>query len=109
MTNIEKAIKFAVDGNYTPKGYNFEQRVNSWKVQALSKVIHKERFLLDPFFWQALGKSLKWDELEDGRKWESRKFGFMPVWLHQWHYFIDALAEGKTAEEAMGVIISSNK
>lgn len=48
--------------------------------------------VLDPKFWEALGKSLKWERAE----YEGEIY--MEGWLCFWHYFIDHLAEGKTIE-----------
>lgn len=52
---------------------------------------------LDPLFWQALGKACGW-RMEDPFNRENtgdRK----EAWLHYWHRFIDALSEGRTADD----------
>lgn len=96
---MKEAIQKAIEGGWKPTGYGkFSDNAISYKVQAVMKIKYKERIFLDPLFWKALGKSLGWDELEDGRKWESAKFGFMPVCKYRWHCFIDHLADGKSAE-----------
>jgi hypothetical protein len=62
---------------------------------------HANTILLDPLAWQSVGKTRGWDELTDGRKWESTKFGFMPVWKYYWHRFIDHLADGLSIEDSL--------
>lgn len=44
--------------------------------------------LMNPLFWQSLGKAMGWYKGDLGRD----------EWEKQWHYFIDHLAEGKDAE-----------
>ena len=50
--------------------------------------------LLDPAFWQSLGKALGWDE--GALTSPTYKGGWM--WRHQWHRFIDHLADGGTPD-----------
>lgn len=73
-----------------------------------------------PTFWQALGKEMGWDKKVvirrgtvlgnwcappnsglRGECFEEVGFGmdYVDAWLFRWHSFIDALAEGRTAEE----------
>lgn len=44
--------------------------------------------LLDPLFWQALGKAMGWEFRSDHKE----------PWKKEWHRFIDHLAEGKDVE-----------
>lgn len=86
MTNIETAIKAAIDAGYEPKNYNGYNKNVPLVVLP---------FLLDPLAWQAMGKSLGWYE------------HISPVtWRDKWHRFIDALSEGDTYEDAMGKILN---
>lgn len=74
--------------------------------------------LLDPPFWQSLGKAMGWevgcsyidcwDRCEPwngGGKYTGYwchthdEVSTMPIWLKYWHCFIDHLAENKTIEE----------
>jgi hypothetical protein len=60
-------------------------------------------FLLNPAFWQCLGKALGWDSV-GAKCWfcemhGSARYSGKPEWLYHWHRFIDHLADGKTAEE----------
>lgn len=63
-----------------------------------------ERMVLDPLFWQSLGKAMGW-----GKKCFCQKIremchprceeeGYAEGWEIQWHRFIDHLAENKSAE-----------
>lgn len=63
---------------------------------------------LDPLFWQSIGKAMGWSkELVcarcglhgcDNCYFENR-WVIQQEWLYQWHRFVDALAEGKSAED----------
>ena len=62
-----------------------------------------EKLLLDPKFWQYLGKSLGWrehsefiGEEKDTTMGHIRAYKNQAEWLYQWHKFIDNLAEGRT-------------
>lgn len=105
---IQKAVEYGwiTDGSCALKG--------TWIAR------HEQmRAILDPLFWQALGKSMDWEKEEyhenDGievmavgrhecnNKCISRMnyYGFEwkgQVWLFQWHRMIDHLAEGGTIE-----------
>lgn len=81
MSNIEQAIQKAIEGGYGKGREDFIRKLPEF---ALSQV------WLDPLFWQALGKSLGWDEdISEGNN---------PEWQAYWHQFIDHLASGKDAE-----------
>jgi hypothetical protein len=60
--------------------------------------------LLDPLFWQSLGKAMRWDDdfvksVAQGIKCGTCRFhGEKPVWKQCWRNFIDHLAEGRTPE-----------
>lgn len=123
---MEKAIKLAIEGGYKwKKSSNF--RINGqeiiWRNEAGSWIeqLLREQLLLDPLFWQALGKSLGWEEHGD----EYRLKGYMKMhkdgsvtsdlrsvwegWQYAWHRFIDHLAEGKDAESFFTTLLSSNQ
>jgi hypothetical protein len=68
-----------------------------------SFVVPMEGTFLDPLFWQALGRALGWEQalrtvhaVDHGRPTVVTRTEHS--WLAQWHRFIDALAEGHTAE-----------
>ena len=97
---MEKAIKKAKEGGY--KAGSFADDGGRYE-------------LLDPLFWQALGKAMGWKDMFMGepidkkmQKWldEREKETGEPYnksckregWLHYWLTFILHLAEGKDAE-----------
>jgi hypothetical protein len=53
-----------------------------------------QAILLDPLFWQSLGKAMGWGIEPSGSIWQGKQ-----QCLIYWHDFIDALAEGQTAEQ----------
>jgi hypothetical protein len=64
-------------------------------------VVPVEETFLDPRFWQALGRTLRWGEVCDlaitcvhGDEECQRCRGY--YWMYQWHCFIQALADGST-------------
>lgn len=52
-----------------------------------------EQILLDPAFWQCLSKAEGWE----CKRHKACKADLK--WKKKWHSFIDALADGKTADE----------
>lgn len=135
---MKNAIKKALSGGWQPKGITFSIEAMSYKVQALDKVKYKERFLLDPLFWQALGKSLGWDEhfvgkhysninADDGSLVEVSKTGKHTCnehcitrinhgvewadqeWLYRWHSLVDHLANGGDADSFFEALIPNQK
>ena len=54
----------------------------------------QERMLLDPLFWQALGRRLGWQEYDTEQGGRYTEAG----WKEQWHRFITHLISGKDAE-----------
>lgn len=94
---MEKAIKIAIEN-----GWN---KLDTWHDNPKTEVFcadglcgtrlgahedHKlpEEIVLDPLFWQSLGKGLGWKPLgADGDGNDN--------WLYYWHRFIDHLASGK--------------
>lgn len=55
----------------------------------------------DPLFWQSLGKALGWgDESECPLACCGGICPInIPMWQSQWHRFVDALSEGKSADD----------
>ena len=84
---MEEALNKAIEAGY----------VNNQGVLYFGQGI-PQIILLDPLFWQALGKSLGWKTaIYDGYA------GSIPEikdsWVYYWHRFIDHLAEGRQPEE----------
>jgi hypothetical protein len=90
MTSLETCIREAVEnGGYPGSGY-FSYKSLGAKQQA------ENYMLLDPLFWQSLGRA---------RGWHKEPFAMNGAWLMadsewklNWFRFIDHLAEGKDAE-----------
>ena len=99
---IKEAISLAVEGGWkAPYDYaTFEATENYvyFYPKHGGRIDYAMGFvLLDPAFWQALGKSLGWKE-GMGIYREPGHFE-LTEWWSQWHNFIDHLAEGGKAEE----------
>lgn len=88
---METAIKKAIEGGYeVERGYAVEKTVGN-----------RDRFaLLDPLFWQALGKVCRWE------KHAAFEMGYDHCWICNWHHFIDALVEGKSPDEFFNQLLS---
>lgn len=103
MSNIEKAIKIAEKNGHVRERY----MSGEWVSVGIT--------LLDPTFWQALGKGLGWENRvcffcgEKYRKIDGEYHEYcdkcskpfheeIPEYKYHWHRFIDHLAEGKDAE-----------
>lgn len=92
---IELAIKRAIKAGFKPSYDSLDSFIlddpKHWDESLVC------RSLLDPAFWQSLGKALGWKQvyercLNDGSKSQARE------WVYQWHRFIDHLVQGKDAE-----------
>ena len=71
-----------------------------WKLDYDTEPVDAENYrfflsspLLDPLAWQAVGKTRGW-------KYKSYK-EYEWQWQHEWHRFIDHLADGLSIEEAL--------
>ena len=105
---MEQAIKLAIEGGWGGKlkpnvviekleneciGFHYPD-----KYDGVSMSVYD--ILMQPIFWQALGKSLGWDEGEiDDKTYGDGKYSQDWMWIHKWHSFIDHIAEGKDKEE----------
>ena len=104
---VEKAIKKAVEAGFEDAVYLGNEKDGSFA--DISDT------LLNPSFWQFLGKALGWDKFgKDTIKsvrglpkyiqpktksiCSSKGQDNVLLWLYHWHDFIDYLAEGKTAK-----------
>ena len=107
---IQTAIERALEG-----GWNAEECAPP--IGSRDK-FNIERMLIDPSFWQALGKSLGWkrvckrcgdesmakslgacDLCEGQGRDRALLFRFQDAWLFHWHELIDHLAEGKSIKD----------
>lgn len=128
MDNIKTFIEDAVKGGWDSHGgwISFEERINDWYFydapdKSKGTAMTSAEILLDPLAWQAVGKTKGWGRFKkhkidekvdilrcvdcgkkphvgDGICTENREF----AWDVQWHRFIDALAEGKSINDALG-------
>ena len=110
---IEQAIGKAIEGGYMPFKRGrlvFNKKTESWWHQwgdinedgdkvtfenptAWHSLQYFNKLLLDPSFWQSLGKAIGWGENQ-----YSPGEGLVDGWLYYWHNFIDHLADGGTIE-----------
>lgn len=126
MNKIHQAIKLAIENGY---GHSFwrtrlqRDPDTEWTSQEWEEVFDFDvinKCLLDPLFWQALGKALGWSDvmaiiesdvmamienenilsklLAHAIKESREKIGYYPMWVYRWHKFIDNLVEGKDIE-----------
>lgn len=97
---MKEAIQKAIEGGYknyvlcSEHGYEYGQ---VW---------------LDPLFWQALVKSMGWDDLVN--YWTClNSDGTSKIYLNRWenemHNFIDHLAKGKDTEEFFNNLINNKQ
>lgn len=85
---IQQAIQKAIEG-----GWEY------WRGEIPSVTGHgdlfvDEKMVLDPLFWQALGKAMGWKDVRIPRHLDDVDGRLQIGWLYYWHYFIDNLAEG---------------
>lgn len=87
---MEKAIKRAIEGGWEDKMFGMDCETDTF-----------DHALLDPLFWQALGKAERWEESTvhscifcDGNDEGSGDY-LGPEWKWQMHRFIDHIIEGK--------------
>jgi hypothetical protein len=114
MTHIEQAIKQAVEkGGWIPTGIE-AHKITGWelddgvlkvmgtynKIKAVTDYVLVEQILLDPSFWQALGKARGWGIEPSGSISQGQA-----QWLIYWHHFIDHLAAGKDAESFFATLV----
>lgn len=95
---MERAIKKAIDGGWRHKNVETEDEEPAM-IRFVVSNPHKT--LLDPLFWQALGKAEGWEKYEAGRPFyvgadRSRNY---PEWKREWHLLIDHLARGGSIDE----------
>jgi len=99
---MEKAIKKAIKG-----GYNGVALPNNQWIGI--QVIIKEYYawiLLDPLFWQALGKVEGWIDDVDN------EYGLTPIviceWKENWHKFIDHLVNGGNIDKFFDKLLTQS-
>lgn len=90
---MENAINLARDGGwYAPSMNWFSSTPDERKLMT-------KGVLLDPLFWQALGKALEWPKYSEyGGFTADEEPREIESWLAHWHLFIDHLASGKDVD-----------
>ena len=121
---IEEALHTATEAGYHVNssdgveayysGANSEYSVWIRKDNDSSFIVVVAETFLDPVFWRALGRVLRWQgnippdfalhwDVIDDRVHENIAHDLLvkgiPMWLYHWHRFVDYLAEGKTPED----------
>lgn len=97
---IERAVKLAiVEGGYRGD-YNIE--INNGEIFTFGKRIDTNEIFLDPKFWQALSRAEGWNQ-------GLIKGYYSYEWIDKMHSFIDALIEGRTAEEFFADLLTKSQ
>lgn len=91
MTEIETTINEAIEGGYNPG----VEGSGSYTAKYHSDM------LLDPKFWQAVGKVRGWEENVISQWGRNGYFSIDEKWRHYQLTFIDYLADGLTIEAAL--------
>jgi len=91
MTHTEQAIKEAAEkGGYDDSAVHLVlDAMTQYDYDATVNLI-----VLDPLFWQALGKARGWQD-------DYHTTG----WRRNWHHFIDHLAQGNDAESFFAQLV----
>lgn len=91
MTPTEQIIRDAIEGGCS----NDEQHANY--ILYLPDYA-KCQLWIDPEFWRCTGKTRGWNDEETGLCGMPNE---VECWEHQWHHFIDHLADGRSIEQAL--------
>lgn len=81
---IQKAIESAIEGGFMPDVMNWDT--------VSHRELYIKSFMLNPKFWQALGKTMEWKEWPGLDK--------DAEWYTEWHRMIDMLVDSKTIEQS---------
>ena len=90
---IEQAIQKAIESGFPIYG-----KTDVGFFEEFSPVDWAYEFLLDPEFWQSLGKAMGWAEKQCVCNGYSSQCACDPQWLNQQHELIDHIADGGTIE-----------
>jgi hypothetical protein len=104
MNNTLKAVERAVEGGWVPFSYEEPLSLN---------LVAQKAILLDPAFWQALGRVEGWNLLQYS-PWAIRdsEGDFVeekvPEYIVHMHRLIDHLADGGTIEQFFTNLLTSD-
>lgn len=107
---MEKAIRSAIEGGWGKNPFNgklvtfhWDKMGNNFRKAEIQEVngatMSVNDILLDPLFWQALGKAEGWKEDD---------LVYLPrcqTWSWKWHRFIDHIADGKSIDSFFGELL----
>lgn len=93
---MNNAIKKAIEG-----GYRKATGLDWLYVERYFDTHQRTALLLDPLFWQALGKAEGWNK---DKTFEGDGITLIS-WKREWHKFIDHLAEGKPVDDFFNKIL----
>ena len=102
MTATEQIINDAIEGGWNP--HNLKQ----WTLEmVMANYYHQPTYLLDPTFWQAVGKTRGWRHPESrshhitASDMQTSMQTYNGEWMQTWSDFLQWLADGLTVEEAL--------
>lgn len=100
QTAIERAIEGGWNNSRPVFGLLGEGFFDVWAADGSDHIVRYtfNDILLDPDFWQAVGKVEGWRS-ECVLHGAIAHFDCQVEWLYNWHRMIDAFASGKTVEE----------
>lgn len=112
---MEKAIQKAIEGGYIPQNI-YDNPDTSFCVYYNGKAYlgTTALVLLDPTFWQCLGKAMGWEgkkqQVIDNGPYSRPRYelgGWEQTgdWKKEWHSLIDHLADGGNVDEFMNNLI----
>jgi len=106
---MKNAYEKAIEGNYECNYWNTDNQMMS--VSELTQADYN-RALLDPLFWQALGKHQGWEESMEYKHHLEGSFSIQIVktedrWKKEWHNFIDHIASGKNIDEFFNKLLTN--
>ncbi len=90
---MNEAIKLAIEKG----GYN--NLTVSQMEHAKAGNLREEFYVLDPLFWQALGKALGWEEQSFGYETSYGYWEGKPEWNYFAHMYFDLLLTGGDTEK----------
>lgn len=97
LQGMELAIRKAVEGGWSDYTTPYD-----------STSYPKEKVLLDPLFWQCLGKEERWAMTIFETDTMGSPIGKI-YWLRYWHRFIDHIADGKGIDSFFTTLLSVTK
>ena len=123
---IQQAIQKAIEGGWRPKEFPLEEKSDDILVQVATEKELEENddliypimfsnleypeegyyystdmphIIIDPLFWQALGKSMGWKYAgQYTQEWSNMKVCSFDEWVYKWHLMVEHLADGGTIE-----------